>query len=89
MHRVGDEAAGESGFVVAELAVVEHRMRGRDAGRGMSEVVGEHLLTLGSAELGQPRHGAGDRTLGERDGLAGGGEIGGRHGRSVPEATCR
>ena len=41
---VGDEGAGHRGLDVALLAVGEHRPAGLDRGRGVGQVVGQHLL---------------------------------------------
>ena len=51
VQHVGGEGAGDPRLEVALGAVVEQRPRGRDAGRGVGDVVGEHLGGVGSAEL--------------------------------------
>ncbi len=54
---VGGKAAREAGLDVTPLAVLEHRPGGGHSGRGVGQLVGEHLLSFGTAELGEPGDG--------------------------------
>ncbi len=72
---IGGKAAREAGLDVTPLAVLEHRPGGGHSGRGVGQLVGEHLLSLGTSELGQ----AGDGGRHQRA----------RRGRSRPTAAGR
>ena len=48
VDHVGGEGTGEAGFEVALGAVVEHRPGGGDLGGGVGQVVGQHLVLVGS-----------------------------------------
>ena len=80
------------GLDVALAAVVEHRPSGLHLGRRVGEVVGEHLVHIGSAVGGEVPHGLADHAAGELDDIGRSGQIGvpGRgcaHGATLPMGT--
>ncbi len=83
VQHVGGEGARDPGLEVALGAVVEQRPRGRDAGRGVGHVVGEHLGGVGSTELGQAAECLGHDPVGEVDRIGGGGYVGSGEHRLV------
>ena len=91
VHRVGDERAGDAGLGVALAAVVEQRPRRRRRRAGVGEVVGEHLLGVGSTELGEAPNGSGDDAVGQGDDVGRGGQVrsGGVHGATIPRGFRR
>jgi len=58
VHHVGDERTRNLGFSFAFRAVVEQRARSLERRTRVGDVVGEHLLTLRPAALGELLRGA-------------------------------
>ena len=80
--RVGHERAGERRLELALGAVVEHRPCRLDRRRGVGEVVGQHLLGVGTAVGRQGADPIGHHGSGQVEGSGGGGEVGrGAHRR--------
>ena len=83
VHHVGGEGAGEPRLDVALGAVVEQRPGGGDAGCGVGEVVGEHLVRRRVRRLAARwRIALADDPVGELD-RVGGGEVRRRAGGTV------
>ena len=80
VHDVGDERARDPGLDVALGAVVEQGLGGGDGRRRVGQVVGEHLMHVGTAGRRQLADRGADRLVGELDDVRGGGEVG-RGGR--------
>ncbi len=84
MDDVGGKGARDRRLDVTLGAVVEQHPRRRRAGRGVGEVVGEHLVDVRSAGVAQGGDAAGDHTVGGGDELRRGSKIGARgHGRRI------
>ena len=87
VHDVGDEGARDPGLDVALGAVVEQRLGGGDGRRRVGQVVGEHLVHVGTAGGRQLADRGADRLVGELDDVRGGGEVGRGDGDGVMPAN--
>ena len=86
VDHVGGVGAGDLPFDLTLVAVVDQRLRGRDAGRRMGDLVGQHLVFVGAAlERGEPADRLADHPIGEIDGVGGGGEVGGHEDHDVSD----
>ena len=66
------------GLGVALGAVVEQGPGGRGGRRGVGEVVGEHLVGVGTAGVVEVADGGGDDLVGEAHGVGSGGQVSAR-----------
>ncbi len=76
VEHVGSERARDLRFDLALRAVVEQRPGGGDAGCGVGDVVGQHLVLVGSARGGELTDGLADHTIGKVDGVGGSRQVG-------------
>jgi hypothetical protein len=80
-HRVGREGAGDPGLLLAPSGVVLQQGAGDlDPGRGVSQVVGHHLVGLDRTGRGQVGEAPLDDVSGALDGRGGGRQVRGAHG---------
>ena len=89
VEHVGSERARDLRFDLALRAVVEQRSGGGDAGCGVGDVVGEHLVLVGSARGGELADGLADHTVGEVDGVGGSRQVGSGDRSHVADVTGR
>ncbi len=82
VDHVGGERARDLAFDLALVAVVDERLGRGDAGSGVRDLVGQHLMLVGPAvERSETANGLADDPVGEIDGVGCSGKIGHRgHG---------
>ena len=89
VEHVGGERTGDLRLDLALRAVVEQRPRRGDAGRGVGDVVGQHLVHVGSAGRGELADGLADDAVGEVDGVGGSRQVGSGDRSHAPDVTGR